>query len=432
VLYFSNVNNIYTSFKLASANYLKGCDVILVSSCNYNMHTKNMLNAQIIAEEFAERNVKVLFVESLGLKDIPLRAKSDIVKVFYRIRDFFVLIFRGVSKPCKNIYVLSLIRLPFEKYLIIKKINRLLITFFISRYSNRYLGKKRILWMFLPTTHYLVRSFKNNLSIYHCVDDYSEVPNVDKNFILKEEHEMLKSVDLIFTVSRNLKEKFDRYSLDKDIIYINNVARYGLYHRALSEKVVIPPLMKKIVNERKPIIGYMGNIASYKENLELMYKVTKSSPEFNYVLIGPVGSGEVGTDISSLRKLSNVFLLGPVEYNQLYRYFKFFDVATIYRRINKANEGGFPLKYFEYLASGLPVVVTDISSLHEFSFRREFGGIANTSNEFIERFKYWIDMKKNNIKKWKEFQKIRLDCARVNSWEKRMTDFDSIVGKYLD
>lgn len=409
---------------------LKNNDVILVSSSNYVAHTKTLLNPQIITQEIASSGVKVLFIESLGLKTLPLVGRAGIYKVFLRLIDFIKLITTGVKNPQRNVYVLSLIRLPFENIRTIKLINELIITFFINLYSRRLLKPKPILWIFLPTANFLIDRVKHSISIYHSVDDYSEVPNVDKGYVLSEEKSILRKVDIIFTVSINTYNRFKKIFNGDNIYYLNNVARFKLFNSAITKKLSIPKDLKPILKQKKPIIGFMGNIASYKENLELILEVVRSTPNYNYVFIGPVGVGEAGTNTNDLISQSNVHFLGPKEYSELPGYFKYWDIAMITRRINKANEGGFPLKYFEYLSSGLPVITTGISSLKEFSNNPSLGTIADTQKEFVTSIDYWLNVKKNR-REWARLLKERLRIAKQNSWEKRIKDFDRIISRYL-
>ncbi len=410
---------------------LKNTDVILISSCNYTLHTKNVLNAQIIADELANAGNRVLFVESLGLKTVPTFGKTDRYKVVKRLFDFIKLVIGGVIKPRSNIFVLPLVRLPFENHRVIKRINELLITYFIKRYSKKYLSPNPILWIFLPTGQFLIDTVKHSVSIYHCVDDYSEVPNVDKSYVLAQQDLILKKSDLIITVSPVTAKEFKEKTDEKKVYYLNNVARFEFFNQSLTKKYKVPEDMEVIVKTGKPIVGFMGNLASYKENLELLAQVAHDTPQYNYVFIGPIGAGEAYTNVLPLQELSNVYLLGPKDYDQLPRYFKYFDVAVIARRRNKANEGGFPLKYFEYLSSGLPVVVTGIESIKEFSRNTNLGSIADNKKDFIFALTYWIDMKRKNRQQCDKRLKVRLSIARENSWEKRIKDFDRIISQYL-
>ncbi|HVX92944.1 MAG TPA: glycosyltransferase [Candidatus Dojkabacteria bacterium] len=421
-----------------SNKYLQGHDVLLMSSSNYNLFTKNVLNAQILAEELADRGVNVVFVESLGLKTLPVIGKTDILKVFKRLFDFLISLFKGAKKPYKNIYVVSPIRLPFENISFIKKINELFLTSTIKNAAKKYLKPNPILWMFLPNGNFLIDKIPHALSIYHNVDDYSEIPFVDKKYIKREEQKILNKVDLTFVVSKNTGERFKQeYNYDKSI-YINNVARFDVFNKALTYNPknttsLIPKELRPFSG--RPIIGFMGNIASYKEDLDLIYRTAKLLPDYDFFFIGPIGAGELTTQISNLSELDNTTFVGPKDYKDLYKYYKYFDVSYIARKKNKANEGGFPLKYFEYLAAGLPVIVTSIKALEDFSRIKELGGIADTPDEFAKRIKYWVDLKYSDDSKkkaeYKKYLTMRIKIAKENSWDKRMVYLEKIVNKYL-
>lgn len=422
----------------SSNKYLKGSDVLLLASSNYNLFTKNVLNSQILAEELADRGIRVVFVESLGLKTLPLMGKTDVRKIMERLIDFISLFFRGASRPYKNIYVISPIRLPFENISIVKTVNEWLLTFIIKNAVNKYLRTKPILWLFLPNTSFLIKSIPHSLSIYHNVDDYSQIPFVDKKYIKREEQKILDKVGLTFVVSKNTKERFAKDHGYANSIYINNVARFKLFNQTLTynsknKLSLIPKELRVLLN--KPIVGFMGNIASYKEDLDLIYESAKLLPEYNFFFIGPIGVGELTTEIKDLKALPNATFVGPKDYKELYKYYRYFDVAYIARKKNKANEGGFPLKYFEYLASGLPVIVTSIKALEDFSKIKELGGVADTPDEFVKKIKYWVDLKyskdSKKQKQYKDYLKLRLKIAKENSWDKRMVYLEKIINKHL-
>ena len=105
-----------------------------------------------------------------------------------------------------------------------------------------------------------------------------------------------------------------------------------------------------------------------------MYKSARLCPDINFVLIGLIGAGKTFTPINKLKSLKNIFFLGSKDYDVLYKYFHFGDVAFIARKLNKSDEG--PMKYFEFLAAGFPVVVTDIKNIYKILKDSRLGGIV--------------------------------------------------------
>ncbi|MFW5750117.1 MAG: glycosyltransferase, partial [Planctomycetota bacterium] len=95
--------------------------------------------------------------------------------------------------------------------------------------------------------------------------------------------------------------------------------------------------------------------------------VARVRPEWSFVLIGKVGEGDPWTDVSVLRALENVHLVGPRAYADLPACLKGMDVAILPNRLNEYTAHMFPMKFFEYLAAGKPVVSVPLPALQDFS-----------------------------------------------------------------
>jgi glycosyltransferase involved in cell wall biosynthesis len=85
------------------------------------------------------------------------------------------------------------------------------------------------------------------------------------------------------------------------------------------------------------------------------------------VLIGRVGEGDPEPLLDVLEVCTNIHLLGPRSYRELPDYLRGFDLALLPCPINAYTCSMFPMKFFEYVAAGLPVVSTDLPALREYS-----------------------------------------------------------------
>ena len=79
--------------------------------------------------------------------------------------------------------------------------------------------------------------------------------------------------------------------------------------------------------------------------------------------MGPVGNGDPSTDVSTLAALPNVHLLGPRAYTELPAVLRGADVGLIPYAVNELTRSIFPMKVYEYLAAGRPVIATMLPSL---------------------------------------------------------------------
>jgi len=116
-----------------------------------------------------------------------------------------------------------------------------------------------------------------------------------------------------------------------------------------------------------PRIGFVGAISAYKLDLTLLETLARRHPHWSFVLIGPVGEGDPSTDVAALAALGNVHLLGTRPYNALPAYLKGLDLGLLPLRLTPYTQAMFPMKFFEYLAAGLPVVATAIDALQPFA-----------------------------------------------------------------
>ncbi|HET8672398.1 MAG TPA: glycosyltransferase, partial [Thermoleophilaceae bacterium] len=76
-----------------------------------------------------------------------------------------------------------------------------------------------------------------------------------------------------------------------------------------------------------------------------------------------VGAGDPSTDVSVLSREPNMHLLGARRYEALPTVLRSADAAIIPYAVNDLTTSVFPMKVYEYLAAGLPVVATPLPSL---------------------------------------------------------------------
>jgi glycosyltransferase involved in cell wall biosynthesis len=100
---------------------------------------------------------------------------------------------------------------------------------------------------------------------------------------------------------------------------------------------------------------------------ELLADVARARPDWQLTLVGPVYHASATTEdaIRRLREIPNVHLLGAVEREGLPNAVAALDVGLIPYRMTTANRRINPLKLYQYLAAGVPVVATPIPAVVE-------------------------------------------------------------------
>ena len=383
---------------------LKNQNIICLASA---MWDDNWVNAQHIMSRLAKTN-RVLYIETTGLR-APSTKRRDFKKIINRLRSFT----KGTKKINNNLYVVPPYTFPYYHNPIIKKINDFFLELQIKRLIKKFNLKNPILWVFLPTGEGLIGRFDEKLSIYYCVDEYSENPGVPKETIIRMENNLLQKADLVVTISPQLFQ--DKKEKKPNTIYLPNVADVEKFSKASK----CPEIPKEIAQVPKPIIGYVGNISNYKVNIPLLIDIAQKNPQWSIVLIGPVGHGDPTTDITLLKNISNVYLMGSKPYNSLPCYLAAFDVAIIPFHENKYTLSSYPLKFHEYLAAGKKIVTPPLPAFRDY---HDIVHFATTSDEFIAKIE--IALKREITQKEQERRNAIL---KANSWEKRIIELSNLI-----
>lgn len=111
----------------------------------------------------------------------------------------------------------------------------------------------------------------------------------------------------------------------------------------------------------RPIIGYVGEIASWFD-FDLVSDLAQSQPRSSIVLIGPVHERAAARQMA---RHANVTLLGRRPYSEVPAYLSFFSVCILPFKVTPATTAANPVKLYEYLAAGKPVVSTPLPEVAE-------------------------------------------------------------------
>jgi glycosyltransferase involved in cell wall biosynthesis len=183
------------------------------------------------------------------------------------------------------------------------------------------------------------------ITIYDVVDDWQEFHLVDQAIWYDAEFEqhLINAADAVTVVSRGLQRKVQSSSIKTPSIVPNG----------LSEDIVELDAERPLERGRITV-GYFGYLAGAWFDWDLVVKVSYRNPDWQFYLIGYGGTaGELSVP-------NNLHLLGKVPRSELASYAVNWDVAIIPFKPEKLAEGADPIKSYEYMAMGLPVVMTGV------------------------------------------------------------------------
>ena len=393
---------------MVDMNRVKAC--ILFSTADWD--APYWTNKQHTAKQFAQSGVLVLYVESIGLRRPNLGNAIDLRRIIRRLARWF----EGVHCVEENIYVLSPLVIPFlHRYKPIKWINGLLVKAAIASFMKKqYIDDdKTLIWSYHPYSSLLMPGGSYLSVIYHCVDNLAAVPNIDGDDFNKEEQKFLEKANIVFVTSLELFERCSTYN--QNTHYHSNVVDFDHFSSAHNSNA----MPSDIVKIPRPIIGYVGALSDYKVDFSLLVEVARNNENFELVLIGLEREGQSDPYLKKLKTLKNVHLLGYKNYKDLPSYLKYFDVGLLPTHINDYTRSMFPMKYYEYIVAGVPVVSTPLDFTRE---RSDFVELGSNPRDFIRG----INMQ---LKRGRLSMEESQQAVGENTWEKRFHKMLGLIFK---
>ena len=260
--------------------------------------------------------------------------------------------------------------------------------------------------------------------IYEYIDEISPdllgVTELPENLTGKYEY-MIKDTEKTFvvvTADKLEKDVVDRRGREKLVFSCNGVD-YDHFAK-LDKKVKLDDEFEKVIKEGKPIIGYYGAMATWFD-YDLLKYLAKERPDYNYVLIGIKYDGSF--DEAHLEEYPNIHFLGPKDYQVLPYYATHFSVCTIPFLVNDITQATSPIKLFEYMALGKPIVTTAMNECKKYKSVM----IAEDKKDFLEKIEKAIQYEEENNKEYFDMLK---EEALDNTWETKAKLIIELIKKY--
>ena len=305
-------------------------------------------NKQHLMQRLGAAGVEVLYIDSLGLRT-PSASAQDAGRIVRRLKAW-----RPFARPVdRRVLRDSPLVLPFHGNAAAARLNAGLLKARVRRNEARHGLDRPVLWTYTPSAIQVHSPRRHSALVYHCVDDLAAYPGVDRAAFEANERRLLQLTDVCIASSRPLAAALRERGADR-VLYWPNPADTRAYTAARADE----PHRRE-----RPVVGFIGAVQEHKVDLDLVRACAELRPEWDWRLIGPVGLGIRDSAIDSESFPANVQFPGGLHRDALPEAVASFDAAIVPYRVNPYTTGVFPMKVFEYLAAGLPVVSTPLPSL---------------------------------------------------------------------
>jgi glycosyltransferase involved in cell wall biosynthesis len=381
---------------------LEDREIVCVGTADWQ--TELPINQHQLMGRLAVHN-RVLFVESLGLRR-PQLASRDLRRIWRRLARGL----RGV-RQLDGVWVLSPLVLPFHGSAAVRSLNRRLLRLQVGRAARKLGFRQLLLWGYAPQAEALLDVLDPGTVVYHCVDDVAAQKGVDAESFRASEERFADRADLVLASAPALAERMR--TLSDRVLYAPNVADTALFATALEDG----PVDSALDPLPRPRLVFQGAIVATKLDLSLLAEVARLRPEWSIVLVGPRGAGDPSGDLSTLEQAPSIHFVGPRDAAALPTVLRGADVGLIPYAINDLTRSVFPMKVYEYLAAGLPVLSTPLPALEgvdEIEIAADAQGMAAA----IER-----ELARDSAERRHE----RSQRAASHSWEARIEEIEAAL-----
>ncbi len=235
--------------------------------------------------------------------------------------------------------------------------------------------------------------------LYDCMDDHAGFSTNERSVAGPEEG-ILSGADAVAASSRLLERKLR--GAGREVVLVPNGCDAGYFESIAPRR-----------RADRPTVGYYGCIADWFD-ADLVADLAQRRPDWDFLLIGPTYLA----DLTRLPGLPNVTFPGLVPYGELLAAIERIDVFLLPFRRSPLTDAASPVKAYEIMATGRPLVAVRLPELEAFGDLVRFADDADGFESQVETALREDDP---------AIVARRRDFARRNSWEARVDVLERLV-----
>ncbi len=263
-------------------------------------------------------------------------------------------------------------------------------------------GEPDLLWLSQSRFSWPVfRRVRASKRVYRISDDWGSFGTIPRS-LLELEREMIRGCDVVFATARRLAAAASE--LNDNVVYLPN----GVDESFFSTGAPVPAALAQLPSPRAI---FVGTVADWVDGAAIR-AIARRRPDVSIVIAGPQHV-DIGV------REPNVHFVGAVPFTEVPAWLEHCDVALVPFKQNQLTHAVSPVKLFEYLAAGLPVVAT---RLDEIAASEAPVALCDTTADFAEK----TDALLSGARPWRRDAAITF--AREHTWTQRMVTIRKALG----
>lgn len=241
--------------------------------------------------------------------------------------------------------------------------------------------------------------------IYEYIDELEIFMNYDEQMEI-DHAVMAQRADVTVCTASKLYEQVKDKA--RNPLLSTNGGDYDLF--ATTRNTAPHPEMATLQRRFEKVMGYYGALAKWFD-YDTVREVARLKPGWCWALVGM--DYDETLQKSGILDLPNVHYLGPQDYKTLPRFLTAFDVATIPFAINEITLSTSPVKLFEYMAGGKPILTSDLPECRKYESVLRY----KSAEEFIELAEKLMALPEDDPY-WQALERE----AKANTWDAKVQE----------
>jgi glycosyltransferase involved in cell wall biosynthesis len=308
---------------------------------------------QLLIRRLAERHPRsrILFVEAPARLTLP-----------HRLRDL------ALRQVDENVFRIRIVRPAPERTATARRLNDAVEAVQLRRALNRLRISSPLLFTKASRAVGLIGRLPIQSMVYDLTDDWAAYGRPARQARIRAEmRELGRRADAILACSEPLAHLAREWNSDTYLV-----------RNGVDPPTAPQPMPTSLEGLPRPILGYAGTLDPSRLDAELIVAAATARPDASFVLLGP-DMLDRGTR-RQLFSQPNIHYLGSCPHRDVRNFIEHFDVCLLPHRVTEFTRSLDPLKLYEYLAAGRPVVMTPTGNAPEF---REHFMIASSAEELV-------------------------------------------------